>query len=126
MIHISTTAEDSNYSENTKDVLLTVKHTIKKSDILEMLELYRKMKGDAAYIELIESVGVSGVATKPAYKRPWMCAVQGGNAPSQDHHSISSALEEARRLAVKTGKNVMVLQRHYTVEPICTVNVREP
>lgn len=109
-----------------KGVLIHVTHTIRRSDIAEILKAYMAECGKEELEILVRELLPTSTQFNAAVQKPFYCFVQGGATPHVQHVNAEVALMEAQRLAKQTNKETYVMQRVYTVTPEVTFKVKQP
>ena len=102
MLEIKNRSEDKNYTSN--GALLVIKHTINANDIVKLLQIYKLEHGEEVFNSMLAQV-----VDEQKANGPYLCFVENGGAPKYKHQNKTDALDEAKRLAAKTGQVTYVL-----------------
>ena len=121
MLEVYRRSQDPNYQS--AGALLVIKHTISTKDLVALVEAYKAEFGEAKARELLEPALYGDHQEKR--RGPYLCFVEGGGAPKFEHGSQAGALEEAKRLAAKTGRTTHVLRSIAKVVPQTTYRIVE-
>ena len=121
MLEVYRRSQDPSYQA--AGALLVIKHTISANEIVALIEAYKAEFGEGQARELL---GPALYGDHQENRRgPYMCFVEGGNAPKFEHGNQAGALEEAKRLAAKTGRTTHVLRSIAKVVPQTTYRIVE-
>ena len=121
MLEVYRRSQDPNYQS--AGALMVIKHTISTNEIVALIEAYKAEFGEAKARELLEPALYGDHQEKR--RGPYLCSVEGGGAPKFEHGSQAGALEEAKRLAAKTGRTTHVLRSIAKVVPQTTYRIVE-
>ena len=121
MLEVYRRSQDPNYQS--AGALLVIKHTISTKDLVALIEAYKAEFGEAKARELLEPALYGDHQEKR--RGPYLCFVEGGGAPKFEHGSQAGALEEAKRLAAKTGRTTHILSSIAKVVPQTTYRIVE-
>lgn len=121
MLEIYRRSQDPNYQS--AGALLVIKHAIGTNELVALIEAYKAEFGEGKARELL------GPALYGDHQEnrsgPYLCFVEGGGTPKVEHGSQAGALEEAKRLATKTGRVAHVLRSCAKVVPQTTYHIVE-
>lgn len=107
MITVERRSDHEEYSKATDGVLLHVKHSLSATEVKRILEIYIATTGVK---EARRTLGPLLWSDENSTQGPYMCMVEGFGAAGVKHTSHAAAAEEAKRLAINTGRTTHVLR----------------